>query len=108
MVQLFFIDLFNGMMIVGKNYSKYSAAKDQQLSVEECGLKILIPAQIITPVDVSYEITNNEFPENSTLISGMCYISISSSSQLNKPVTIQLEHCANITEEKQAQQHRCC
>ena len=46
---------------------------------------------------------NFEFPENSTLISGVCYISISSSSQLNKPVTVQLEHCANITEEKQAQ-----
>ena len=98
------------MMIIGKSYSKFSAAKDQQLSVEECGLKILIPAQAITPVDGSYEITANglwggkfEFPENSQLISGVCYISLSSSSQLKKPVTIQLEHCANITNKKQAQ-----
>ena len=97
-------------MIVGKNYSKVSAAKDQQLSVKECGLKFLIPAQVITPVDTSYEITINglwsskfEFPENSQLISSVCYISVSSSSPLNKPVTILLEHCANITDKKQTQ-----
>ena len=98
------------MMIVGESYSKFSAAKYQQLSVNECGLKILIPAQVITPVDASYEIFANglwggkfEFPENSQLVSGVCHISISSSSQLNKPVTVQLEHCANITDEKQAE-----
>ena len=96
------------MVIVGKNYSKFSAAEDQQLSVEECGLKVLVPAQVIIPVDASYEITANglwydkfEFPENSILISGVCYIS--SSSQFNKPVTVQLEHCANITDKKQAE-----
>ena len=98
------------MVIVGENYSKFSAAKDQQLSVEECGLNILIPAQVISPVDTLYEISANglwgekfEFPENSTLISGVCYISISNSSQLNKPVTILLEHCVNITDDKQAE-----
>ena len=44
------------MLIVGKNYSKFSAAKDHQLSVEECGLKLLIPTEAITPwpVDASY------------------------------------------------------
>ena len=96
-------------MIVGESYSKYSAAKDQQFSVEECGLNIFIPAQVITPVDIPYEITANglwggkfEFPENSLLVSGVCHISVSSSSQLNKPITVQLEHCVNITDEKQA------
>ena len=44
-----------------------------------------------------------KFFENSILISGMCYISVSSSCQLNKPVTVQLEHCANITNNKLAQ-----
>ena len=82
------------IMIVGKNYSKFSDAKDQQLLLEECGLKILIPAQVITPVNA--KITANglwsdkfEFPESSQLISGVCYISVSSSSRLNKPVTVQ-------------------
>ena len=97
------------MMIIGKSYSKFSATKDQQLSIEKCGLNILIPTEVIILIEASYEITANglwggkfEFPENTTLISGVCYISVSSSSQLNKPVTIQLEHCANITDEKQA------
>ena len=44
-----------------------------------------------------------EFPENSHLISGVCHISVSTSSQLNKPVIVQLEHCANITDKNQAQ-----
>ena len=102
--------LFKGMMIVGKSYCKHSAAEDQQLLVEKCGLKVLIPKQVITPVDASYEITANglwggkfEFPKNTKLISGVCYISVSSSSHLSKPITIELEHCANITDEKHAE-----
>ena len=98
------------MIIIGKNYSKFSAANDQQLSVEKCGLNIIIPTDVITPIEASYEITANglwggkfEFPEYSTLVSGVCYISVSSSSQLIKPLTVQLEHCANITDEKQAE-----
>ena len=104
-----YTDLLKEMMIVGKSCSKFSATKDQQLLVKECGLKILTPAQVITAVDASYEISANglwggkfEFPENSQLISGVCHISISSSSQFNRPVTVQLEHCANITDKKQA------
>ena len=107
MYNYYYTGLFKGMVIVGKKYSKFNAAEDQQLSVEECGLKILMPAQV---VDGSYEITANglwggkfEFPENTILISGVCYISVSSSSQLTKPVKVQLEHCANITDEKQAE-----
>ena len=107
MYNYYYTGLFKGMVIVGKNYSSFSPAEDQQLSVDECGLNILIPAQV---VDGSYEITANglwggkfELPVNTILISGVCYISVSSSSQLNKPVTIQLEHCANITDEKQAE-----
>ena len=43
-----------------------------------------------------------EFPNNNQLVSGVCHISISSLFQLNKPVTVQLEHCVHITDEKQA------
>ena len=40
-------------------------------------------------------------------------ISVSSSSQLNKPLTVKLEYCANITNNKQAQHlnfviAKCC
>ena len=110
MYNYYYTDHFKGMVIVGKNYSKFSATKDQQLALEECGLKVLIPAQVITPVDALYEISATglwggkfEFPENSQLISGVCHISISSSSPLNKTVMVQLEHCANIADEKQAE-----
>ena len=41
--------------------------------------------------------------EGSTLISGVCYISVSSLSALNKPVTVELMHCAHITDERQTQ-----
>ena len=41
------------------------------------------------------------FPEGTKLISGICYISISSSTELNKPVTVQLDHCADIVNETQ-------
>ena len=102
-----YTDQFKGMVIIGNTYSKFNATEDQQLSVKECGLKILLPANVVTPVDASYEIAANgfwggkfEFPKGSKLISGVCYIS--SSSQFNEEVTVQLEHCANITHEKQA------
>ena len=50
----YYVDLFIGILIVGKNYCKCSAAKDQQLSVEECRLKLLIPTEAIIPVDALY------------------------------------------------------
>ena len=109
MYTYYYTGLLKEMMIVGKSCSKYSATKDQQLSVKECGLKLLIPAQVMIPVNASYKITANglwggifEFSENSQLVSGVCHISISSSSQFNRPVTVQLEHYVNITDEKQA------
>ena len=83
------------MVIVGKKFAKYNAAKNQSLLVEECGLRILIPEEAIIPADTSHEITANglwggkfEFPENTKLISSVVYISLSSSSQLHKPVKL--------------------
>ena len=97
------------MVIVGNNWSEYSADKDRQFLLEECGLTILIPAEVITPVVSVYEIAAKGlfggkfiFPTGTKLISAVCYISMSISHQLNKPVKIQLEHCANITDKKQA------
>ena len=95
MYTYYYTDLLKEMTIVGKSCSKYSDTKDQQLSVKKCGLKLLIPAQVMIPVDASHKITANglwggifEFPENSQLVSGVCHISISSSSQFNRPVTV--------------------
>ena len=49
------------------------------------------------PIESIYEVAAQglwdaskfEFLEGSTLISGMCYISVSSLSELNKPVTVE-------------------
>ena len=49
------------------------------------------------PIESIYEVAAQglwgagkfEFPEGSTLISGVCYISVSSLSELNKPVTVE-------------------
>ena len=95
-------------MLVERKICIYSATTDHELIVEECGLKVIFPSEVIMPVESEYEVAvqglwggNFEFPECSKLISGVCYISVSSSPQLNKPVTIELEHCAYIVNERQ-------
>ena len=82
-------DLFEGMTPVGRKFSWYSATTDHELTVEECGLSVIVPAE----VESEYELAAQglwggkfEFPECSKLISGVCYVLISSSSQLNKPI----------------------
>ena len=67
-----------------------------------------IPEAVITPVESVYHVAVQGlwggefvFPEGTKLISGICYISISSCTELNKPVTVQLDHCADIVNETQ-------
>ena len=69
---------------------------------------ISMPEGVVTPPESVYEVAAEGlwggdfiFPEGTNLISGVCYISISSLSHLNKPVTVQLEHCANIIHQDQ-------
>ena len=99
------------MVTVGKKLCLYNAHTEHELILEQCGLRLVIPGEVITPIESIYEVAAQglwgagkfEFPEGSTLISGVCYISISSSSELNKPVTVKLVHCAHITDERQTQ-----
>lgn len=70
--------------------------------MKECGLKVFIPEAVITPVESVYQTAAQGlwggelvFPEGTQLISSVCFLSLSSS-ELNKPVTVQLEHCAHI------------
>ena len=97
------------MITVGMKLCVYDAQTDHELILEECGLKIIIPAEVITPVDSTYKVAAQglwgagkfEFPEDCNLISGVSYISVSSSTELNKPVTVELMHYAR--DEKQIQ-----
>ena len=100
--------MFDGLLIVGKKLCLYNAHTKQELHLEECGLKLYIPEAVITPVESVYHVALQGlwggefvFPEGTKLISGICYISISSSTELNKPVTVQLNHCADIVNETQ-------
>ena len=99
------------MVTVGKKLCLYSAHTDHELILEECGLRLVIPAQVIMPIESEYEVAVQglwgagkfQFPEGSTLISGVCYVSVSNSSKLNKAVTVKLMHCAHLTDERQTQ-----
>ena len=100
--------MFDGLLIVGKKLCLYNDHTKQELHLEECGLKLYIPEAVITPVESVYHVAVQGlwggefvFPEGTKLISGICYISISSSTELNKPVTVQLDHCADIVNETQ-------
>ena len=99
------------MVTVGKKLCLYNTHTEHELILEECGLKLVIPGEVITPIESICEVAAQglwglgkfEFPEGSTLISGVCYISVCSSSKLNKPVTVELMHCAHISDERQTQ-----
>ena len=99
------------MVTVGKKLCLYNACTEHELILEQCGLRLVIPGEVIIPVESIYEVAAQglwglgkfEFPEGSTLISGVCYISVSSFPELNKPVTVELMHCAHITDERQTQ-----
>ena len=100
--------MFDGLLIVGKKICNFDTYTKQELQIEECGLKLYIPEAVITPVESVYRVEvrglwGGEFVflEGTKLISGVCYISISSLTELNKPVTVQLDHCADIVNESQ-------
>ena len=113
-----FLDLFKGIVTVGKNVCFYKADSDHELKIDECGLRLIIPAEVIKPKEFVYEVAAQglwggkfEFPKGSKLISGVCYVSVSSTSVLDKAdsfvldeaVTVELEHCAVIIDETQSQ-----
>ena len=107
-----FLGLFKGIVTVGKNVCFYKADSGHELKIEECGLRLIIPAKVIKPTKFvhEYEVAAQglwggkfEFPKGSKLISGVCYISVSSTSVLDKAVTVELEHCAAIINERQSQ-----
>ena len=99
------------MVTIGKKLCLHNAYTEHELILEECGLRLVIPGDIITTIESIYKVATQgllgagkfDFPEGCILISGVCYISVSSSFELNKPVTDELMHCAHITDERQTQ-----
>ena len=94
------------MVTVGKKICYCYNNTDNMIKVEECGLKVHIPAESIASVDSKFEVAaqglwgrNFEFPEGTKLISGVC--SLSTSVDLKKAVTVEPIHCANIIDKRQ-------
>ena len=100
------------MVTLGKKVCLYNANSSHELQLDECGLTLSLPDGLFSPVDSTvYEAAAQglwggdfEFPAGTHLISSVCYISVSPTvPQLDKPVTVQLVHCAHLTSESQSQ-----
>ncbi|XP_019862379.1 PREDICTED: uncharacterized protein LOC109591003, partial [Amphimedon queenslandica] len=103
---------FDGMVTLGKKVCLYNANSSHELQLDECGLTLSLPDGLLSPVDSTvYEAAAQglwggdfEFPAGTHLISSVCYISVSpNAAQLDKPVTVQLVHCAHLTSQFQSQ-----
>ena len=100
------------MVTLGKKVCLYNANNSHELQLDECGLTLSLPDGLFSPVESTvYEAAAQglwggdfEFPAGTHLISSVCYISVSPTvPQLDKPVTVQLVHCAHLTSESQSQ-----
>ena len=102
------------MVTLGKKVHLYYANSSHELQLDECGLTLSLPDGLFSPVDSTvYEAAAQglwggdfEFPAGTHLISSVCYISVSPtvpSAQMDKPVTVQLVHCAHLTSQSQSQ-----
>ena len=100
------------MVTLGKKVCLYTAKSSHELELDECGLTLSLPNGLFSPVDSTvYEAAAQglwggdfEFPAGTHLISSVCYISVSPTvPELDKPVTVQLVHCAHLTSESQSQ-----
>ena len=100
------------MVTLGKKVCLYNAKSSHELQLDECGLTLSLPDGLFSPVDSTvYEAAAQglwggdfEFPAGTHLISSVCYISVSPTvPQLDKPVTVQLVHCAHLTSESQSE-----
>ncbi|XP_019856822.1 PREDICTED: uncharacterized protein LOC109585266 [Amphimedon queenslandica] len=103
---------FDGMVTLGKKVCLYNANSSHELELDECGLTLSLPDGLFSPVDSTvYEAAAQglwggdfEFPGGTHLISSVCYISVSPTvPELDKPVTVQLVHCAHLSSESQSE-----
>uniref|UniRef100_A0A1X7ULS2 ZU5 domain-containing protein n=1 Tax=Amphimedon queenslandica TaxID=400682 RepID=A0A1X7ULS2_AMPQE len=103
---------FDGMVTLGKKVCLYNANSSHELVLDECGLTLSLPDGLFSPADSTvYEAAAQglwggdfEFPGGTHLISSVCYISVSPTvPQLDKPVTVELVHCAHLSSESQSE-----
>ena len=98
------------MVTLGK-VCLYNANNNHKIQLDECGLTLSLPDGLFSPVDSTvYEAAAQglwggdfEFPAGTHLISSVCYVSLSPVPHLDKPVIVQLVHCAHLTSSSQCQ-----
>ena len=103
----------NGIVIAEK--SVFTSDTEHSFHLQQCGLILNFPEGIIStivesvPEHVGYAVTIKGlwggqfvFPKGTQLISAVTSISLTAPSPLDKPVTVQLMHCASITDQFQS------
>ena len=100
------------IVIIEKSVS-FTNDAEHSFQLQECGLTLDFPEGMITaPVEsapVGCDVTvkglwggQSVFPEGTQLISSVTSVSLTVPSSLDKPVTVQLMHCASITDQSQS------
>ena len=99
------------IVIVEKSASLTNDA-EHSFQLQEYGLSLDFPKKMITAPEsapVGYDVTVKGlwggkfvFPEGTQLISSVTSVSLTVPSPLDKPVTVQLMHCAGITDQSQS------
>ena len=100
-------------IVIVEKSSSFTNDAEHSFQLQECGLSLDFPKGMITaPVEsapVGYDVTVKGlwggkfvFPEGTQLISSVTSVSLTVPSPLDKPVTVQLMHCASITDQSQS------
>ena len=100
-------------IVIVEKSSSFTYDAEHSFQLQECGLSLDFPKGMITaPVEsapVGYDVTVKGlwggqfvFPEGTQLISSVTSVSLTVPSPLDKPVTVQLMHCASITDQSQS------
>ena len=94
-------------VIVEKSVS-FTSDTEHSFQLQKCGLSLNFPKGMIT-TQSSYDVTVKGlwggqfvFPKGTQLISAITSISLTAPAPLDKPVTVQLMHCASITDQFQS------
>ena len=100
-------------IVIAEKIVSFTDDAKHSFQLQECGLSLDFPKGMITaPVEsapVGYDVTVKGlwggkfvFPEGAQLISSVTSVSLTVPSSLNKPVIVQLMHCASITDQFQS------
>ena len=96
-------------IVITERKISFTYDTEHSFQLQECGLCLHLPKRMITTADSTYDVAVKGlwgaqfvFPEGTQLISAVTSVSLTAPSPLDKPVTVQLMHCASITDQSQS------